>query len=117
MSKYMRRINSLILCLALTVGAGCSMHNNSPAGPGQPRRFASPQRAADEMIAAVQASDRNTLIEIFGADSQGILNSGDAVADKNAYQQFSEEIAKKHSLEPQGDNRYTMLVGDKEWPF
>ena len=110
-----------LLCLAavFAVAVNCSCSSKQPAAPESTaaKRFCSPDDAAAALAIAVAKEDRTALLGIFGAGSKGLLDSGDAVADKNAFEEFSAEIAKRKSVEAQPDGTYVLYVGEKEWPF
>jgi hypothetical protein len=112
--------------LLTLVASGCAhrvsevkpdVHEVQPARAGAPQLFSSPGEAAAALGQAVQAEDRASLLKIFGARSAGLLDSGDPVADKNAFEKFSAHMKAKHTVEAQADGRYVLLVGEKDWPF
>jgi len=108
-------IGSLFIATLLTA---CSMNGGKPQPEsGAARKFTSPGAAADALREAVAASDRQKLLGIFGSSAAGLLDSGDAVADKNAFETFSAELAKRSKVEALSEDQYVLLVGEKEWPF
>jgi hypothetical protein len=60
--------------------------------------FSSPVEAATALFAAVKSDDTAALGSILGPDSQQLLSSGDAVADKNSLAQFASEWDQTHRL-------------------
>jgi len=112
--------------LLTLVATGCAhrvseikpdVHEVQSARASGPQLFSSPGEAAAALGQAVQAEDRASLLMSFGARSAGLLDSGDPVADKNAFEKFSAHMKAKHTVEAQADGRYVLLVGEKDWPF
>ena len=79
--------------------------------------FASADEAFAAMIEAGRKPDTARLKEIFGPGSDSVLASGDAVADKNARENFLKMYDAKHSLVPEGDDKVTLQVGAEDWPM
>ncbi len=67
------------LALALTAG-GADIVETLRRARGT---FATPQQAADALIAAAEAFDVAALESIFGAEGRDLVVTGDAVQDKN----------------------------------
>ena len=90
--------------LLTLVASGCAhrvsevkpdVHEVQPARAGAPQLFSSPGEAAAALGQAVQAEDRASMLKIFGAGSAGLLDSGDPIADKNAFEKFSAHMKAK----------------------
>src|SRR5262249_1383148 len=77
----------------------------------------SPEAAADALLAAAKAGDDKSLVTIFGSEAQGIVGSGDPVADKNTRDDFVEGYQTKHSLARDGDSKAVLVFGDADFPF
>jgi hypothetical protein len=86
--------------------------------PGQ-STFTSPREAARALLAAAEADDITVLTKIFGPQSDEILNSGDAVADKGDRARFVQRAKQsiKESINPAKPNRATLLIGADSFPF
>src|SRR5262249_41053245 len=82
-----------------------------------PQKFDSPEAAADALLAAAKAGDDKSLVTIFGSEAQGIVGSGDPVADKNTRDDFVEGYQTKHSLARDGDSKAVLVFGDDDFPF
>jgi hypothetical protein len=81
--------------------------------------FATPQEAADALIAGASTYDEAALKEILGPTSWDIVHTGEPARDKENAQAFAEQARAKMSvnLDPKNRNRATMIVGNDDWPF
>lgn len=103
-----------LLFLAVNVGlAGCSK-------PGQPSAsvFATPDDAANALIAGAKSSDRTAAaLAIFGPDSKDLISSGDPVQDKEAVDAFVARYNTMHRWRRMPDDSQILLVGADNFPF
>jgi hypothetical protein len=81
------------------------------------KQFDSPGQAVDALIAAVRSGRTEDLITIFGPEGKALVESGDAVADKNGRARFVASYDQGHSLAKQPDGRVTLILGKDRWPF
>jgi hypothetical protein len=90
----------------------------SAPGAGQ-RTFATPQGAGRALLAAAEADDMPALTSIFGPGADEILNSGDAVQDKNTRARFVTKARQsmKERIDPANASRATLLIGADNFPF
>ncbi|HEY3706419.1 MAG TPA: DUF2950 domain-containing protein [Terracidiphilus sp.] len=82
--------------------------------------FATPQQAADSLVAAADKFDQSALIGIFGPDgSKDIVFSGDIGQDRKHAEDFVAKAREKKdvSVDPKTGNRAFLLVGSDDWPF
>jgi hypothetical protein len=94
-------------CILLAVGSVAAQTQRS---------FTTPEDAVKALEAAVKASDRDALLSIFGPEVTGLV-SGDQVADANDFIEFAANLEAKTRLEKDGDQKFTLLIGEDEWPF
>lgn len=87
-----------------------------PAANMAPGFFATPQDAADALIAALQADDTAKLSVILGPGSEKLINSGDKTADHEGRARFLASYQQKHSLRPDGPDQMTLIVGENDYP-
>ncbi|MGA7870194.1 MAG: DUF2950 family protein, partial [Candidatus Binatus sp.] len=80
------------------------------------QEFPSPGAAADALVAASKSDDMKTLSSILGPDADQVLSSGDAVADKNAREDFVNRYQEMHRLEYDDQGRVVLYVGANNWP-
>lgn len=80
------------------------------------RSFASPEEARQALVAAVQAKNHAELAAIFGPAQQE-LEPGDPVEQAAEFEDFAHEVGEAVNLEPQGDAKVIVKIGDEKWPF
>jgi hypothetical protein len=107
------RFTLLFLATVLAASAWTSAPDD-----GQ-RSFATPGQAARALLVAAEANDVAALREIFGPGAEDILNSGDAVEDKNSRARFVKRAKQslKERINPRNANRATLLIGTDSFPF
>ena len=81
------------------------------------KQFDSPGHAVDALVAAVRSGRTADLMAIFGPRSKPLVESGDAVADKNGRAKFVASYDQVHSLATQPDGKVTLILGRDSWPF
>lgn len=115
---------SLILTICLTSGATLvsaqlvTQDKSQVQSTGQVQiRFASPEEAMRGLVEAAKAKDRGTLGEIFGAEHQAEMFSGDQVQDNEEMDEFAADVQESAKLEKVDDTHFTLLIGTENWPF
>ena len=78
--------------------------------------FSSPQQAMQALVQAAEAKDHAALDKIFGPTAQQLL-SGDPVEDADDLDDFSEGVQESAQLKQEGDSKYTLTIGQDNWPF
>ncbi len=106
------RIGACLLVLSLTATL-----QGGAAAAQQQRTFSSPEEAARAMTDALRKDDRPDLAAIFGKGAEGILPSGDPVADKNDVQNFLKSYDQMHRFSYGPDGKLFMIVGAENWPM
>jgi hypothetical protein len=81
--------------------------------------FDTPDHAADALIEAAATFDVAALTQIFGADGNDIVMSGEVAQDRKHAADFAAEARKKKSIsiDPKTGARAFLLVGEEDWPF
>src|SRR5512135_729905 len=69
----------------------------SLAADAAQKQFDSPEHAVDALIAAVRSGRTADLLAIFGPQGKSLVESGDAVADRNGRARFVASYDKSHS--------------------
>ncbi len=109
----------VLLAVAVAVPVG-------PAGAAAPTTpavkqttFDSPRQAADAAIAAAAADDGPALLAMFGPDGKDLIESGDAVADKQLRALFAERAGQKTEIQFDFGNPKLaiLLLGEDGWPY
>ncbi len=90
------------------------------AGAGQARAgqavFATDDAAAQDLVAAAKARDKEGIARILGPLSKE-LGSGDPVADANGFESFARHAAEYTRLERRTDALSVLHIGTADWPF
>jgi hypothetical protein len=81
------------------------------------QHFATPEAAVQALVAALRSDDTQRIHRVLGPGSSKLIRSGDAVADDQARDRFVAAFEQQWKIEPDGDARATLLLGDKEWPL
>ncbi len=110
--KFLRGLAFLGLGAALFVVSSCSLPRFADR-PG----FVSPERAVEEVVAALRVDDLDQLALILGPESKDLLDSGDAVDDTAARRGFVEHYDEAHSIEWEDDSTAILHIGKEIWPF
>jgi len=81
-----------------------------------PKGFASLDEAVSALVGAIRSADRRALVEILSPKSNPLVWSGDAVADRAAFERFIAAYDRAHRLEG-GSGKVILYVGDDDFPF
>lgn len=79
--------------------------------------FASPEDAAQALIAAARADDTRGLVAVLGADAEPVVDSGDPVRNRNARARFVQAYEATHAFDTGSEGVTTLQVGTDRWPF
>lgn len=111
------RIRSLLVLVSGASLAALSL--GAAEAPVKQKTFATPQKAADALIAAAKANDVPALLAMFGPEGKEIVSTGDPVEDKNNRREFAEKAAQKTQISYDlGDpSRAILVVGNDDWPL
>ena len=112
-----RLVRSGVLVIGIAIAAIAGGIASAAAATRAEHSFASPDTAVAALNAALASGDQAQILAVLGPDAKRLLSSGDAVADQNGRKAFLAGYAAKHSLEPQGDAREVLVIGDNDWPF
>lgn len=104
----MRVLTLLVLSAALSLSAACSVRQKS---------YESAEEAAQALLAAVQDGKTRGMLQVLGADTESLVESGDPVQDQNAREAFVREYSAKHEIVTDEAGRTVLQVGADSWPF
>ena len=96
--------------LCALLGTSCAQHSDKAA------TFATPDEAVQALVTAFDKNDVAAASRLLGPHSDELLDSGDAVADKNDRAWFVTAYRAKSRLDADGDDRRTLVVGPEDWP-
>jgi hypothetical protein len=97
----------IALAAALPLGAAAA-----------PESFPTPQAAADAVVAALDAKDRDKLLTIFGPESEDVIFTGENAKDRENWSEFLRDYKATHEIatDPDGTSA-TLSIGPDLWPF
>jgi hypothetical protein len=78
--------------------------------------FFSPEEALQALVSATKDKDRGTLEKIFGSDYSKLL-TGDEVEDNKDLDEFASAANESAQLQKVDDSKYTVTVGNNNWPM
>jgi hypothetical protein len=87
------------------------------AAGAQQQHFATPEAAAAALVAAVKKGDEPALLRVLGNDAKPLIESGDAVADREAGERFVAGYEAAHRFDATNARRSELVTGNDEWPF
>jgi hypothetical protein len=89
----------------------------SVAYAGPPQSFATPEAAVQALVEAAKSGEDAKVLAVMGSGAKPLVESGDAVADRNVHERFVTLYDEAHSLIPASDDRRVLQVGTTGWPF
>lgn len=106
-----------VLAAWLPVGAAGAAPPAAPAG--RLSNFDTPRQAADALVAAAAAGDIPALLAMFGPDGKDLIESGDAVDDKEDRARFVEMARQKTEIRFDFGNPKAarLVLGSDGWPY
>jgi hypothetical protein len=78
--------------------------------------FANPDEAANALATAVKSGTKEAILKVLGAGGEDIVDSGDAVADKDIRNTFVSAYDARHSVKVDG-KRATLIIGPDDFSF
>ena len=108
-------LSSLVAALALPASAADTAVTN--VRTQVQLHFATPEAAAEALVAAVRADNAKRIRAVLGPGSDTLISSGDPVADRNARERFVAAFDKRSRIDPEGDAKATVIIGENDWPL
>lgn len=114
------------LILAALISAPLCVHAALPSPANNPaadslvvtaKGFQTPDDAGKALREAIVNDDSTQLIALFGNQDAALLSSGDDVEDKNNRAEFATLAQEKMRVEPIGEDKAIIYVGNMDWPF
>jgi hypothetical protein len=99
---------------AVWLSASCDDHTPERV---EQTAFPTPEDAVTALVAGIRANDAAGLAAILGPESDALLSSGDAVADKAAREKFLAVHGERNGLEKVSDSEVILNLGERDWPF
>jgi hypothetical protein len=84
-----------------------------------PRKFETPQQAADALVKAAGDFNITSLIQIFGPAGSDVVFTGEVGQDRKNAAEFAAQAHEKMSVsvDPKNATRASLVVGKEDWPF
>src|SRR5262245_14649323 len=105
----------LVACGLMMVATALAAQNT--IAQQNQRRFKTAEEAVKSAIKAAKTNNRAEMLEIFGADAEDLLSSGDKVADRRARQVILAALNEKWSLANEGPNTKILVIGNEKWRY
>ena len=105
------RIASVLVCAAVIAA---TLSCRSSAGP---QTFASPEEAANTLIAVAKRGTLDDLMKIFGPEAQPLVDSSDPQIARLNRQVFVVAAAEGWRLDDNGPDSKLLIIGHESWPF
>jgi hypothetical protein len=87
------------------------------AHAGPPQYFPTPEAAVQALIEASKSGEEAKVLAVMGSGAKALVESGDAVADRNVHERFVTLYDEAHSIIAESDDRYVLQIGKTGWPF
>jgi len=117
-TKVPHRRRGGIAATAIAVCAVCAaLAPPARAAATKQQTYATPEAAVEALVAALKSGDTKSVLAVLGADAKPILDSGDAVADRAARENFISLFDAAHSFDKTDDSKAILDVGTDKWPF
>ena len=117
--KKMNCFNYTLKTMALALlFAAAPLSNFAHAAPAMAQKsFATPEEGGKALVEAIRAKDTNAVLAVLGPKSRNWLSSGDAVADRQAWEKFLTNYDRKHAIAESAEGKAVLLAGEDDWPF
>jgi Protein of unknown function (DUF2950) len=109
MMKDRRTLRCLLLLGAAAIGR--------PTLAAAAKAFGTPEAATEALVAATRTGKVSNVLAVLGSGANGLLGSGDPVADAAGLQHFVELYDQRHRLEAPSKTSRSLVLGTDDWPF
>jgi len=89
------------------------------AAGAEPAAFDTPEAAVAAVIAALDARDRDALIDVFGPENEDVIFSGDSARDHADWSEFLAAYNEMNRIAVEGEGEDThavLFIGTDQWP-
>lgn len=87
------------------------------ASPISKQSFETPQTAVNFLIMALEHENRNLLLAAFGPAGREMIDSTDAVVDRQRFERFLRHYRERSEIVSRDENTVALLIGENRWPF
>jgi len=106
---------AVVACLLMTVACGDGTARSGGAGTA----FATPEEAAEALVAAAENFDVPAMTRILGPDGVGLVVTGEPVFDQNQSEAFAAQAREQMqvTMDPEDPKVAILSVGVEDWPL
>ena len=112
MNNYHRL--TLVLAIALALGLAPSAFG---ADAVKQKTFSSPEEGVKALMEATKKNDTKAMLAILGPEAKSLIETGDQVSDRAAFERFVKSYEEANKLVKSGDTKAILEVGKDAWPF
>jgi len=112
---FLGRFAGCCVLIALMFTANPSFGATRTPQDSQQATYSSPDDALQALVSAAKDRDRSALPKLFGPDYTQLL-SGDQVEDDKDLSDFATAVEESAKLQKDSDTKYTVIVGNDNWP-
>jgi hypothetical protein len=112
MNNYHRL--TLVLAVVLALGLAPPIFG---ADAVKQKTFSSPEEGVKALMEATKKNDTKAMLTILGPEAKSIIQSGDQVSDRAAFERFVKSYEEANKLVKSGDTQAILEVGKDAWPF
>ena len=87
-----------------------------PMSANAQRAYQTPEEAVTTLADAIKSGSTREITRVLGAEAEGIIFSGDDVADREARKRFVEAYDARHKAVVEGD-KANLVIGNDDFPF
>lgn len=111
-------VSLLVLVLILAASSvSCRGQRGDGNQAATQKTFASPDSAGAALLEAAKSGNRDSLVAIFGPESNDVLFSGDAVKDKNVREKFIAAYEQMHRWSARKSGDQVLYIGADNFAF
>ncbi|HXY25364.1 MAG TPA: DUF2950 domain-containing protein [Candidatus Acidoferrum sp.] len=112
---FLGKFAGCFVLIALMFAASASFGAARTPQDSQQATYSSPDDALQALVSAAKDRDRSALPKLFGPDYTQLL-SGDQVEDDKDLSDFATAVEESAKLKKDSDTKYTVIVGNDNWP-
>lgn len=101
--------------IPVTMMLACACSRGEQESVARDRSFSTPEQAVSALVTALEANDVARVERLLGV--QGLLSSGDEIADAAARERFLSRYRERNELVAGGPNDLVLQVGQDPWPL
>lgn len=81
-----------------------------------PATYDSPDAAAEAVVTALRAADRQALLAVFGPENEDVIFTGEDPKDREIWTRYLASWDELHRVAEEADGTATIYIGADQWP-